>query len=87
MPFEVKQVDSNFYEGKLQQFLPDKIINIHTHLWLKEFNAGDAFEVLADTENMMFDISANTKVEVFERLIKAVGPKRILFGSDLPSQS
>ena len=45
---------------------------------------GDAFEVLADTENMMFDISANTNAEVFEQLIKAVGPKRILFGSDLP---
>jgi len=47
-------------------------------------DVGDAFEVLADTENMMFDISANTNAEVFERLIKAVGPKRILFGSDLP---
>ena len=47
-------------------------------------DVGDAFELLADTENMMFDISANTNTEVFERLIKAVGPKRILFGSDLP---
>ena len=47
-------------------------------------DVGDAFELLADTENMMFDISANTNAEVFERLIKAVGPKRILFGSDLP---
>jgi len=47
-------------------------------------DVGDAFEVLADTENMMFDISANTNAQVFERLIKAVGPKRILFGSDLP---
>ncbi|MHC4394295.1 MAG: amidohydrolase family protein [Planctomycetota bacterium] len=47
-------------------------------------DVGDAFEVLADTKNMMFDISANTNAEVFEQLIKAVGPKRILFGSDMP---
>jgi len=33
---------------------------------------------------MMFDFSANTNQWVFEQLIKAVGPKRILFGSDLP---
>ncbi|WP_141504702.1 amidohydrolase family protein [Paenibacillus luteus] len=45
---------------------------------------GDAFEVLAETKNMVFDISANTNDYVFQQLIKAVGPKRILFGSDLP---
>lgn len=45
---------------------------------------GNAFEVLAETKNMSFDISANTNSYVFEQLIKAVGPKRILFGSDMP---
>jgi hypothetical protein len=33
---------------------------------------------------MFFDISANTCAETFERTIRAVGPKRVLFGSDLP---
>lgn len=45
---------------------------------------GDAFEVLSVAENMKFDFSANTNQYVFERLIKAIGPKRIMFGSDLP---
>jgi predicted TIM-barrel fold metal-dependent hydrolase len=45
---------------------------------------GDAFDVLGATERMLFDISANTNQWVFERLVEAVGPKRILFGSDLP---
>ena len=47
-------------------------------------DVGDAFEVLARTRKMRFDISANTNEVVFRRLIEAVGPKRILFGSDLP---
>lgn len=47
-------------------------------------NVGNAFEVLAETRNLCFDISANTNAEVFTRLIRAVGPRRILFGSDLP---
>ncbi len=47
-------------------------------------DVGNAFEVLAETENMMFDFSANTNAQVFEQLIKAVGPKRIMFGSDMP---
>ncbi|HXK60237.1 MAG TPA: amidohydrolase family protein [Acidobacteriota bacterium] len=45
---------------------------------------GDAFSVLSQTRNLFFDISANTNDEVFAKLIAAVGPKRILFGSDLP---
>ncbi len=32
----------------------------------------------------MFDISANTSRENFEKLIRSVGSRRILFGSDLP---
>jgi len=45
---------------------------------------GNAFEILSGTKSMLFDISANTNRHVFEKLIRAVGPKRILFGSDLP---
>ncbi len=47
-------------------------------------DVGNAFDVLGRTKRMMFDISANTNMENFIRLICAVGPKRILFGSDLP---
>ncbi len=45
---------------------------------------GKAFDVLAETKNKVFDFCANTNTEVFKQLIDAVGPKRILFGSDLP---
>jgi len=47
-------------------------------------DVGNAFEVLGRTKRMLFDISANTNAWVFARLIRAVGPRRILFGSDLP---
>lgn len=43
-----------------------------------------SFKVLAKTKRLCFDISANSNAEVFRRLIAAVGPQRILFGSDLP---
>ncbi len=47
-------------------------------------DVGNAFEVLAETQNMRFDFSANANAWVFEQLINAVGPKRIMFGSDMP---
>ncbi len=47
-------------------------------------DVGNAFERLKDTEHLVFDFSANTNADVFDQLIRCVGPKRILFGSDLP---
>ena len=47
-------------------------------------DVGDALDILSKTKNMVFDFAANTNGWVFEQLIKAVGPSRILFGSDLP---
>jgi uncharacterized protein len=61
-----------------------KVIIAHVGRAYSPKDAGDAIEVLAETRRMMFDISANTSAEKFERLIRAVGPQRILFGSDLP---
>jgi uncharacterized protein len=45
---------------------------------------GDAFNVLSKSKNLFFDISANSNSFVFTELIKSIGTKRILFGSDLP---
>ena len=35
--FEVTAYDKIIYEEELRDFLPDKMIDIHTHLWCKEF--------------------------------------------------
>ena len=48
---------------------------------------GDAFEVLGRTERMMFDITANLCDDAIKSCIKAVGTKRLMFGSDLPIAS
>lgn len=61
-----------------------KVIIAHVGRAYCPEDIGNAFEVLGDTRRMLFDISANTCVETFEQAIRAVGPKRILFGSDLP---
>ena len=35
--FEVKPYDKNVYEKELKDFLPQKIIDIHTHIWLDKY--------------------------------------------------
>jgi predicted TIM-barrel fold metal-dependent hydrolase len=46
-------------------------------------DVGEAFAILKDTR-VCFDLSANTNAGVMEQLLRAVGPKRVLFGSDQP---
>jgi predicted TIM-barrel fold metal-dependent hydrolase len=61
-----------------------KVIVAHVGRAYCPEDIGSAFEVLGETRKMLFDISANTCAETFAQAIRAVGPKRILFGSDLP---
>lgn len=44
----------------------------------------DGIRRLADHGNIRFDISANCSEEVFRTVIETAGPKRLLYGSDLP---
>ncbi|MCU0500635.1 MAG: amidohydrolase [Anaerolineae bacterium] len=47
-------------------------------------DVGDAFEVLRDARRMHFDFCANTSAYAMEHLLRAVGPQRVVFGSDMP---
>ncbi len=42
--FEVKDIDRQIYEEEIKDFLPDEIIDIHTHIWLDGLRAKDAEE-------------------------------------------
>lgn len=69
----------------IERTYPDiKLIVAHVGRAYCNQDIGDAFEVLAESKKMLFDFSANTNEYTFEQLIRAVGPKRILFGSDMP---
>jgi predicted TIM-barrel fold metal-dependent hydrolase len=47
-------------------------------------DVSDAFEVLRPAQRMVFDFSAHTNAEVMALCLQAVGPRRVVFGSDLP---
>ena len=37
MSLQVREVDRQFYQDHLEDFLPDVMFDIHTHVWRKEF--------------------------------------------------
>lgn len=61
-----------------------KLIIAHVGRAYTDEDVGNAFDVLAETKRMVFDFSANTNDRVFEQLLRCVGPRRVLFGTDLP---
>jgi predicted TIM-barrel fold metal-dependent hydrolase len=70
---------------EIEERYPDiKLIIAHVGRAYCPEDIGHAFKVLAKTRKMCFDLSANTNTEAFRQLLETVGPKRVLFGSDLP---
>ena len=61
-----------------------KLIIAHVGRAYCDSDVSDAFKVLTESRTMFFDFCANTNATVFGQLIRAVGPKRILFGTDMP---
>ena len=47
-------------------------------------DVGNALDTLAPFDDLLFDFSANCNPDVLEMLVANVGPKRVMFGSDLP---
>ena len=45
---------------------------------------GNAFDVLKKSRNLLFDFTANTFEPAITACLRAVGPERLLFGSDMP---
>ncbi|MBQ6876150.1 MAG: amidohydrolase family protein [Lachnospiraceae bacterium] len=61
-----------------------KLIVAHIGRAYSKEDIGDAFEILKNTKNMLFDFTANLSSDAISACIQAVGCKRLMFGSDLP---
>ncbi len=61
-----------------------KVIIAHVGRAYAEEDFGDAFEVLKHADNLYYDFTANTLDLAMEKVIEMAGPKRVLFGSDMP---
>ena len=70
---------------EIEQKYPNvKLIVAHIGRAYSPEDLGNAFEILKDTKNMMFDFCANTFSDAMEECLKAVGPKRLMYGTDMP---
>jgi len=70
---------------EIEELYPNiRLIVAHIGRAYSPEDLGDAFDILKNTKNMVFDFSANTLSKAMTECIKAVGIKRLVFGSDMP---
>ena len=61
-----------------------KLIVAHVGRAYTDADFGDAFKIMKNTKNMMFDFTANLYTPAITEGIKTVGIDRFLYGTDLP---
>ena len=67
-----------------KQYPNIKLVIAHIGRAYAKEDIGNAFDIIGKGENTYFDFSANLCDDAIEECIKAVGPKKLIFGSDLP---
>lgn len=61
-----------------------KLVVAHIGRAYAKEDIGDAFNILKNTKNLVFDFTANVCDDAIKACLEAVGSERLLFGSDLP---
>lgn len=61
-----------------------KLIIAHIGRAYAKEDIGDAFEFVGKGKNTYFDFTANLSEDTIRACLEAVGPKKLIFGSDLP---
>ena len=70
---------------EIEEKYPDvRLVVAHIGRAYSPEDIGNAFEILKETKNMCFDFTANLSPDAIKACLKAVGTRRLLFGSDLP---
>ena len=73
--FEVTENDRRIYEEELRDFLPDKIIDIHTHVWLKGLNdPPPPSEIVKRTVNWPNLVAADDSIEDLQETYRLMFP-------------
>lgn len=67
-----------------REFPRVRLIIAHIGRAYAECDVGNSFKVLSEAPDLMYDFCANTCEFAMTKLLEAVGPEHVLFGSDMP---
>ena len=74
--FEVTDYDKKIYEEELKDFLPEKIMDIHTHVWLDELCDPIDPEIEARTVNWPNMVAKDNSIEDLQETFRLLFPDK-----------
>ena len=74
--FEVTDYDKKIYEEELKDFLPEKIMDIHTHVWLDELCDPIDPEIAARTVNWPNMVAKDNSIEDLQETFRLLFPDK-----------
>ena len=86
--FEYNQVDRDYYEREIRDFIPQRIIDVHTHVYLEEFNDPAYTGRLANrSQSWPSLIAVDNSIEDIKETYKIMFPDNkvipVIFGTPL----
>jgi predicted TIM-barrel fold metal-dependent hydrolase len=82
--FEVKDLDRDIYERELRDFLPDNLVDVHTHVWLEEHrtHARDEFSrVVSWPARVAKECSVEDLAESYRLMFPGKGVTPLMFSN------
>ena len=84
--FEVKDYDRKIYEEELRDFLPERILDVHTHVWLDELCDPVDPEIAARTVNRPEMVAKDNSIEDLQETFRLLFPGKevtaLMFSGD-----
>ena len=90
--FEVKELDKKIYEEELKDFLPDKILDVHTHVWLDahmqlvEKDPNEVKRTVSWPSMVALDNSIEDLQETYDLLFPGKDVKALFFPNGAPTE-
>ncbi|HHW30373.1 MAG TPA: amidohydrolase family protein [Clostridiaceae bacterium] len=80
--FEVKEIDREIYNSKIKEYLPARIIDAHSHVWLKDFKLPDGAKQRATAWSALIaeDSPIEELIETYNLLFEGKEVIPVIFG-------
>ncbi|HNS31512.1 MAG TPA: GNAT family N-acetyltransferase [bacterium] len=79
--FEVKDIDSKIYKERIKEMLPDRIIDIHTHIWLKKFKKKQKQRVVSWPSRVADENPVEDLIETYRLMLPGKKVTPLIFNS------
>lgn len=79
--FKISEYDKKIYDEELKNFLPEKIIDVHTHIWLPSHKKPEAPDIISWPDRVASDNSVENLLDTYTQMFPDKKVIPVIFGT------